>query len=89
MLCIGALAFTNAFFGFGTNAIILDGVRCTGAEERLLECPSRRYSRRCHHSEDAGVRCLGKLLMYIHYNQSIESLSLSMLCGNGHHHYKP
>ena len=37
--------------------ILLDDVRCTGTEERLIDCPVGQYN--CTHSEDAGVICTG------------------------------
>ena len=43
-------------FGEGTGKSWLEGLRCTGSEANLLQCP--HYSRsRCFHSEDVGVVC--------------------------------
>ena len=52
----GAIAHTNAFFGQGTDPILLDDVACVGTESTLLSC---RYSPidNCVHAEDAGVTC--------------------------------
>ena len=52
-----AMAFSNARFGRGSGAIVLDNVACTGSEERLIYCPYDSHTADCSHSEDAGVRC--------------------------------
>ena len=38
----------------------MDNVRCTGREARLEDCYSTSQHD-CYHSEDAGLRCAGKL----------------------------
>ena len=55
-LAIGATAYSSARFGQGTGPIVMDDVRCTTAERRLIDCPSK-LNHNCGHSEDAGVRC--------------------------------
>ena len=57
-----AVAFSSAHFGAGIGPIHLDYVDCTGSENNLTSCP-HSSSIRCSsgHSEDAGVRCQGKL----------------------------
>ena len=52
-----AMAFSNARFGQGSDAILLDNVACTGTEERLINCPYDSHTGDCFHSEDAGLRC--------------------------------
>ena len=52
----GATAYTSAWFGAGAGPIVMDNVRCTAAESRLIECPFT-FNHDCSHSEDAGVRC--------------------------------
>ena len=48
----------NAFFGEGTDRILLDDVVCTGDEATLLECSHKEFGdANCAHSEDAGVIC--------------------------------
>ena len=56
------VALLNAQFGQGTGRIVLDDVRCSGSEDRLLTCTSAPIlfvSSSCDHSDDAGVRCEG------------------------------
>ena len=53
-------AFRLAMFGQGSGEILLDNVRCTGNENRLIDCPANALgNHNCGHHEDAGVRCLG------------------------------
>ena len=52
-----AMAFSNARFGRGSGAILLDDVACTGTEERLVNCPYDSHTGDCFHYEDAGIRC--------------------------------
>ena len=59
----GATAYSNAYFGHGSGPILLDYVRCTGGESRLLDCSSFGvgvHSYSCGHDDDAGVRCNGR-----------------------------
>ena len=51
-----ATAFTNAVFGPGNGAIVLDNVACTGLEKRLVNCPYDTPTD-CFHSEDTGIHC--------------------------------
>ena len=55
----GALTFVRAAFGQGSGEIFLSDLACNGSEGELSHCPSGDGSR-CSHSEDAGVRCIGK-----------------------------
>ena len=58
-VCVGAEAFGRAMFGEGEGFILLNGVNCTGNEERLENCGSSDYvAHNCTHGEDAGVRCM-------------------------------
>ena len=52
----GAIARSQAFFGQGTDPILLDDVACIGTESRLLGCTYNPIDN-CAHSEDAGVTC--------------------------------
>ena len=49
--------YTGARFGAGAGPIVMDDVRCTSTESRLIDCPST-FNHNCVHSEDAGVRCI-------------------------------
>ena len=44
-------------FGQGSGPIVLDDVRCTGTEERLVDCPYDQNTADCSHSQDSSVRC--------------------------------
>jgi len=52
-----ATAFSSAYYGQGTGAIVLDNVACTGLEEKLVDCPYDSHTADCYHYEDASVRC--------------------------------
>ena len=53
---LAATAVSFATFGQGAGPIVLDDVRCTATENRLIDCPAN-FNHNCRHSEDAGVRC--------------------------------
>ena len=53
----GSIARTSAYFGQGTGPILLDDVRCTGTESRLVDCTYDPSTVDCNHGEDAGVTC--------------------------------
>ena len=53
------LALSEALFGEGRGPILLDEVRCTGTESKLLNCTHNGIlSHDCDHTEDASVICL-------------------------------
>jgi deleted-in-malignant-brain-tumors protein 1 len=57
---ISAAATAITAFGGGSGPIWLDEVRCSGGEQRLINCPANPLGvHNCGHSEDAGVRCTG------------------------------
>ena len=60
-------------FGEGTGSVWLDNVRCSGIEERLVDCPRNLGTHDCSHYEDAGVTCTtGELyLAFVYYNPNI------------------
>ena len=53
---IGAVSYSNAYFGQGTGPIQIDNVGCGGSESVLVQCYHLTIDN-CGHSEDAGVRC--------------------------------
>lgn len=61
-MCTGSLAIGGGGFGAGIGRIVAVGLRCSGEEGNLLECPfdytflSVLY---CSHQTDAGVLCPG------------------------------
>ena len=64
----GAVAFREAAFGSGTGPILLDDVSCIGTETELLACSNDEFGAfDCLHSEDAGVRCQGRVPHNQHY----------------------
>ena len=60
----GAVARGSAFFGQGTDPILLDDVACTGSELLLTACPNNGIGiHNCGHTEDAGVSCSGMIIV--------------------------
>ena len=55
-LHLDAVAYSRAFYGQGTVPILLDDVRCTNTESRLIDCPYTAIDN-CAHSEDAAISC--------------------------------
>ncbi len=57
-------------FGQGTGPIFLEGLTCSSDSTNLVQCADNPLVigvTRCTHSQDTGVRCLGKLtLTYLH-----------------------
>ena len=53
----GAMALPFARYGQGTGAIVMDNVRCTGSEARLIDCP-HVTQHNCTHFGDVSVRCV-------------------------------
>ena len=72
----GAIAYSNAQFGYGSGPIWLDSLSCTGRESSLLNCSHRgigvTYSF-CGHDDDAGVQCPGKRTEGEHHHHQIKS----------------
>ena len=62
-LIVGAIPYSDSYFGHGEGYILLDNVRCSGSEQYLVNCTHSGigvYSTyRCNHANDAGVQCLG------------------------------
>ena len=74
---LGFTAFRNAYFGSGTIPILLDNLLCLGTETQLASCTHSGVGNigSCSHSEDAGVRCKKRELLF---SLSLSSLSLSL-----------
>lgn len=56
----GAVSYSNAWFGQGGGAILLDNINCVGIESDLLNCSHHGIgiiSSFCTHQYDVGVEC--------------------------------
>ena len=88
-------ARTNAYFGSGTGHIYMKDVTCITSKTSLLQCTSDPLlSGGCSHSQDAGVECEGKTVIFmpnrpvhdIHYDNRMASskefvsVSFSLYC---------
>ncbi|XP_048588805.1 hemicentin-2 isoform X2 [Nematostella vectensis] len=61
---VAVRAVGSAHFGQGSGQIWMDGVRCTGSENDISQCPFNGWgSHDCSHGEDAGVICQYDLLL--------------------------
>lgn len=61
--CGTALSVTRSpVFGEGSGPIWLADVNCNGTENSIGKCETKPWAvRKCHHFEDAGVVCTGKM----------------------------
>ena len=59
-LYVGAIAATGRFTE-GTLPLHVIDINCTGAEQRVLDCPHNNLvgQHACDHRQDASVRCQG------------------------------
>ena len=53
---VGSMPTPGGSFGQGSGPIHMNGVGCSGAESRLINCASGSISG-CSHAHDVGVRC--------------------------------
>ncbi|XP_060564027.1 deleted in malignant brain tumors 1 protein-like [Ruditapes philippinarum] len=52
------VVFSSAYYGAGTLPIHFDGVRCTGTEKTLFQCPHIDLgANNCNHNNDVGISC--------------------------------
>ena len=70
----GAVAFTTAQFGVGSDPVHLDEVGCSGSESNLIDC-SRSFSISCYEG-GAGVRCQGRYLFHVTIIRSQSEFSI-------------
>jgi hypothetical protein len=64
-----------AYFGQGVGHIVLDRVRCTGDELRLLNCRRNglfEFTDNCDHDEDISVRCI------LRYDQRMKNMTVNV-----------
>ena len=64
LVYVGVTEYSYYKYGLGTGPVWLKGLKCTGTESQLFNCPvanipSNSYLY-CDHSNDAGVQCAGK-----------------------------
>lgn len=73
-----------SYTGHDTGRILLDGVTCSGDEDRLLDCPSAAFlSYRCSHSYDARVRCQPRTGNIILLLRDVACYCLLLECSDG------
>lgn len=61
----GSEVFRGAHFGEGSGPIFLESFSCVGSEEDLLSCVQGVLGyHQCDHRQDAGVRCIGKHVLF-------------------------
>ena len=58
-ILIGSRGYSGAPFGPGRGPIHLGDIRCTGSEQRLIDCPytNNTFESDCTHGEDVAVYC--------------------------------
>lgn len=60
LLQIGAEPRYGAFYGEGSNPIVVADLFCSGTERNLLSCRRNIFGiTHCNDYEEAGVKCLG------------------------------
>ena len=58
---LASTAIPGAEFGEGSGLVYLEGLKCDGDEDSLLDCPMEVELGHsvCDHSRDVGIRCYG------------------------------
>ena len=60
-------------FGPGNGPVYISYMDCTGSEKSVVECSHSQYgSSFCHHDQDAGVVCVGRLLSLLSQLQLLQ-----------------
>lgn len=74
-LCVDSTAYSGAYYGRGRGPIHLDDVRCTGNQQRLIDCSytNNTFRQGCSHVEDAAVYCQTSTFIIIRHNMLILS----------------
>ena len=71
----------------GTDPIMLDDVRCTGSESKLVDCYHRVYGiHNCDHDEDVGLECLPGLFSHYVVDVTTEIYHLILMQHPPKHH---
>jgi len=65
---VGAVAYSDAYFGSGSGPYYLDDVQCRGSEVSLLSCRQAVIGvHNCRAGNEAGVKCVdGKFSVRYH-----------------------
>ena len=59
----------NAYHSSGSGRIGMSYVSCSGREDKLIECEfTGWYPSGCFHSDDVGVLCSSKFVIFIQYS---------------------
>ena len=56
MYCLGATAFSDAYFGEGKGTIHFDFIKCSNSDQSLIECVMGKNATSTHIT-DVGVKC--------------------------------
>ena len=57
------MVFNYGYFGFGNGPVFMTNVYCDETKTTVLDCGYKTNTLSCGHAMDAGVACLGKLIV--------------------------